>query len=51
MQIEIFFFFQGRFSLVLKVRVFLTRKWPIEDCLICTILENKQVVLGESENG
>ena len=51
MQIEIFFFFQGRFSLVLKVRVFFNSEMAYWNCLICTILENKEVVLGESENG
>ena len=45
------FFFKEDLASSWKWEFFLTRKWPIEDCLICTILENKQVVLGESENG
>ena len=45
------FFFKEGLASSLKWELFWTRKWPIEDFLICTILEDKQIVLGESENG
>ena len=45
MQIE--FFFKKGLASSLKWELLWTRKWPIEDCLICTILKDKQVVLWE----